>query len=334
MQKVKNLFSIQVSDGNELLQSGILQFVLEEVDAAYQQALLSLRENELPEDQLSIVYTPLHGSGHMPVLEGLRNFGFTQVSVVSEQELPDPDFPTVAYPNPEERDAFKLAIQLGRERKAELLLATDPDADRLGVAVRDGEGDYQLLSGNQLGALLLHYILSQKREQRDASRDGVVLKTIVTSELGRAIAEKFGVEMVDTLTGFKFISEKIEEYRSGGTRTFLFGYEESYGYLIGEFVRDKDAVQAALLAAEMAAYLKASGKSMIDALSELYEEFGHYMESLHSITLTGKEGQEKSSKLWNHSGWNPIASSETQPYAASKITNSVPGGGRTAQLKL
>lgn len=297
MQKVKSLFSIQVGDENALLQSGILRFVLEEVDAAYQQALLSLRENEPTEDQPSIVYTPLHGSGLMPVLVGLRNFGFTQVSVVSEQELPDPDFPTVAYPNPEERDAFKLAIQLGREQKSELLLATDPDADRLGVAVRDGEGDYQLLSGNQLGALLLHYILSQKESKGTLPRDGVVLKTIVTSELGRAIAEKFGVETVDTLTGFKFISEKIEEYRSSGTRTFLFGYEESYGYLIGDFVRDKDAVQAALLAAEMAAYLKASGKSMIDALSELYEEFGHYMESLHSITLTGKEGQEKIQRI-------------------------------------
>ncbi|MFS0576493.1 phospho-sugar mutase [Sporosarcina sp. 179-K 3D1 HS] len=293
MRKVTDLFSIQVADENELLHKRVLQYVLEDVDTAYQQALVTLREVEHLEDNLSIVYTPLHGSGLVPVVDGLRNFGFTQLSVVSEQQQPDPEFPTVAYPNPEERDAFELAIRLGHERNAEVLLATDPDADRLGVAIRDENGEYRLLSGNQLGALLLHYLLSQKKRKGTLPPDGVVLKTIVTSELGRAIAEKFNMQIVDTLTGFKFISEKIEEYRNAGTHTFLFGYEESYGYLIGDFVRDKDAVQAALLTAEMASFYKTCGKSLLDGLDDLYSEFGYFQESLHSITLTGKEGQEK-----------------------------------------
>ncbi len=301
MDSIEDLFTIEVEQEETLLKNGVLQYVLEEIDTAYQQKLLTIRENpdvlEKAGEKLSIVYTPLHGSGLVPVMEGLRNYGFTSVSLVPEQAKQQSDFPTVSYPNPEEREAFELAMQLGYEQGADLLLATDPDADRLGVAVRNKEDEYELLTGNQLGALLLHYILSQKEKRSDLPENGVALKTIVTSEFGRAVAAKFGVDMLDTLTGFKFISEKIEEFANDGTYSFLFGYEESYGYLIGDFARDKDAVQAALLTAEMAAHYKSDGKTLNDALTDLYEELGYYKEALQSLTLEGIEGRETISRI-------------------------------------
>jgi len=226
-------------------------------------------------------------------MEGLKAFGFSNVEVVEAQAIQDPEFPTVAIPNPEEREAFELAIELGERKCADILIATDPDADRLGVAVRKRDGQYELLTGNQLGALLLHYIVEQKSQNGTLPANGVALKTIVTSELGRAIGEKYDVTVIDTLTGFKFISEKIEEFEQSGEFEYLFGYEESYGYLIGDFVRDKDAVQAALLTAEMAAYYKGRGKTLYEALADLFEEFGYYKEALESITLSGIEGQVK-----------------------------------------
>ncbi|CAM3229788.1 phospho-sugar mutase [Filibacter tadaridae] len=297
MKEIKDLFAIQTADENELLQSETLTYILEEIDEVYQENLLTLREDaeaiETVGMDMSIVYTSLHGSGLVPVTEGLRNFGFSNVHVVAEQAIQDARFPTVVYPNPEERDSFKLAIQLGKEKDADLLLATDPDADRLGVAVKNSDGDYELLTGNQLGALLLQYLLMQKKEKGILPSNGVAMKTIVTSEFGRAVAATFGIPTMDTLTGFKFISEKIEEFEKSGEYTYLFGYEESYGFLIGTFARDKDAVQAALLTAEMAAYYKSTGKSLYDGLLDLYEELGHYREALESLTLTGKDGQER-----------------------------------------
>jgi len=294
MDSIQNIFKVDIQNEITLIENGFLHYKLKEIDDAYQECLLTLKEIGFHQtkEALSIIYTPLHGSGLVPITTGLKRFGFHNVTVVPEQESPDPKFPTVAYPNPEERKAFELAIQLGHKKEAELLLATDPDADRLGVAVRKNDGDYELFTGNQLGALLLNYILLQKNVKHEIPENGIVLKTIVTSELGRAIAEKFDVHTLDTLTGFKYISEKIEEYHSSGQFEFLFGYEESYGYLIGEFSRDKDAVQAALVTSEMAAYYKSIGISLIDALTNLYKEFGYYKESLKSITLEGKDGQE------------------------------------------
>ncbi|WP_438312401.1 phospho-sugar mutase [Sporosarcina sp. FA9] len=299
MDSIPNIFRVDIQDEKTLLENGFLHYILKEIDDAYQECLLTLSEIGLHsiKEVLSIIYTPLHGSGLVPVSTGLKGFGFHNVTVVPEQERPDPTFPTVTFPNPEEREAFELAIQLGHKKEAELLLATDPDADRLGVAVRKDDGNYELLTGNQLGALLLHYILLQKKTKNEIPENGIVLKTIVTSELGRAIAEKFGVHTLDTLTGFKFISEKIEEFNYSGQFKFLFGYEESYGYLIGEFSRDKDAVQAALVTSEMAAYYKSIGISMFDALTNLYKEFGYYKESLKSITLKGKGGQESIAQI-------------------------------------
>jgi len=298
---IGDLFSISTETETVLKESGILTYILEDIDAAYENKLLTLREDidllTLNGKDLTIIYTPLHGSGLIPVTSGLKAYGFNKVTIVEEQAEPNPAFPTVSYPNPEEKEAFQLAIKYGHRQEADLLLATDPDADRLGVAVRKEDGQYELLSGNQLGALLLHYILSQKNKKETLPTNSVVMKTIVTSEFGRAIANKFGVPTIDTLTGFKFISEKIETYNNSGEYTFLFGYEESYGYLIGDFVRDKDAVQAALITAEMATYYKSIGKTLYDALYHLYEEIGHYRESLVSLTKSGIEGQAEIQRI-------------------------------------
>jgi phosphoglucomutase len=198
----------------------------------------------------------------------------------------------VASPNPEEHAAFELAIRDGKKIDADILIATDPDADRLGIAVKNEEGEYTVLTGNQTGSLLLHYILTQKSEEGTLPDNGVVLKTIVTSELGREIAASFGIETIDVLTGFKFIAEKINGYDQTGERKFLFGYEESYGYLIGDFARDKDAVQAAVLAVEVCAYYKKKGISLYEALLSVFDEYGYFQEGLRSLTLKGKEGEE------------------------------------------
>lgn len=306
---IENELAIEIGDVEALKNKGLLKVIGEEVDQAYQNQLTSIQQNPDVYSQvggdLSIVYTPLHGTGYQPVLQGFKNWGVPNVKVVSEQASPDPNFPTVKLPNPEEHDAFKLAIEEGQKRHADLLLATDPDADRVGVAVKNHEEDYVVLTGNQTGALLLHYILTQKKKKGTLPENGVILKTIVTSELGRTIADHFGLTTIDTLTGFKFIGEKIEEYNQSGTHSFLFGYEESYGYLIGDFVRDKDAVQACLLATEAAAFYKLKGMSLYDALLEIFETYGYYQEGLSSITLKGIEGTETISRILDDFRENP-----------------------------
>ncbi|PFT58449.1 phospho-sugar mutase [Priestia megaterium] len=311
MNCVENELSISVKEEQELLAEGLLTYIGAEVDVAYTEALKTIQLNrKLVEEagkELKIVFTPLHGSGNKPVREGLKAFGFTNVKVVKEQELPDPDFSTVQSPNPEEHAAFELAIQYGKEIDADLLMATDPDADRLGVAVKDSSGEYVVLTGNQLGALMLHYLLIQKKEQGVLPENGAVVKTIVTSEIGRAIASSFGLKTFDTLTGFKFIGEKINEFEQSGDYQFQFGYEESYGYLIGDFVRDKDAVQSAVFAAEVAAYYKTQGKSLYDGLLDIFSKYGYYKESLRSITLKGKDGAEQIKKLVDSFRMNPVS---------------------------
>ncbi|WP_310877404.1 phospho-sugar mutase [Priestia megaterium] len=310
MNRVENELSISVKEEQELLAEGLLTYIGAEVDAAYTEALKTIQLNrklvEEAGNELEIVFTPLHGSGNKPVREGLKAFGFSNVTVVKEQELPDANFSTVKSPNPEEHAAFELAIRYGKEIDADLLMATDPDADRLGVAVKDSSGEYVVLTGNQLGALMLHYLLTQKKEQGLLPENGAVVKTIVTSEIGRTIASSFGLKTFDTLTGFKFIGEKINQFESSGDYQFQFGYEESYGYLIGDFVRDKDAVQSAVFAAEVAAYYKAQGKSLYDGLLEIFSKYGYYKESLHSITLKGKDGAEQIQKLVDAFRMNPV----------------------------
>jgi len=311
INNVENELTIPVKEEQELLAEGLLTYIGAEVDIAYTEALKTIQLNlELVQqvgNELKIVFTPLHGSGNKPVREGLKAFGFTNVTVVKEQELPDPNFSTVQSPNPEEHAAFELAIQYGKEIDADLLMATDPDADRLGVAVKDNSEEYVVLTGNQLGALMLHYLLIQKKAQGMLPENGAVVKTIVTSEIGRAIASSFGLETFDTLTGFKFIGEKINEFEQSGDYQFQFGYEESYGYLIGDFVRDKDAVQSAVFAAEVAAYYKAQGKSLYEGLLDIFNKYGYYKESLRSITLKGKDGAEQIKKLVDAFRSDPIS---------------------------
>jgi phosphoglucomutase len=297
---VDDELSINVRSEEELKSEGLIQIVGEEIDKAYMEQLLkiSLNREVIHEmHDLSIVFTPLHGTANISVREGLQQLGFTNVTVVKEQEQPDPNFSTVKSPNPEEHAAFELAIKYGQETDADILMATDPDADRVGIAAKNSKGEYEILTGNQTGALMIEYILSQREEKGSLCSKGIIFKTIVTSELGRVIAESYGLTCEDTLTGFKFIGEKIKEYEKSGKHTFIFGYEESYGSLIGDFVRDKDAVQACLMGAEMAAYYKKQGKTLFDALDDVYEKHGFYKEGLESLTLKGKSGAEQIENL-------------------------------------
>lgn len=288
---------IEVKSEQELKEAGLIRIIGEEIDSAYNDKLQTILINKdlikKTAKDVKIVFTPLHGTANKPVRRALETAGFKNVTIVKEQELPDPDFSTVKSPNPEEHAAFELAIQYGEKENADILIATDPDADRVGIAVKNDQGQYTVLTGNQTGALMLEYILSQKKAKGMLPANGVFIKTIVTSELGRAIASHYGIKTVDTLTGFKFIGEKIKQYEAEKSKTFLFGYEESYGYLIGDFARDKDAVQAALLAAEIAAYYKAQGKTIYEGLIEIFEKYGYYREALASLTLKGKQGQEQ-----------------------------------------
>jgi len=299
-ESIDDLFSVEVAEEANLLKEGLLTYLNHEMSDRYVLHLNGIFLGGELDKNLSIVYSPLHGAGGKLVSRGLEVAGFSNVTIVSEQAIPDPDFTTVKYPNPEESQAFEMALTYGHKVKADILIATDPDADRMGVAVRDLEGEYVFLTGNQIGALLLNTLLKDKSDRDVMPANGVILKTIVTSELGRAIADKYGVKTMDVLTGFKFISEKILEFEKTADSTFLFGYEESYGYLIGDFVRDKDAVQASILIAEVAARYKANGQTLLDGLHALYEEHGFYQESLESITLRGKTGMEKIDETVNY----------------------------------
>ena len=292
MNKVENELHIPVQDEHVMLKESVLSYIGESLDHVYVDYVKGLQQQAelLEKEKLQIVYTPLHGTGRKVVPQALRVFGFTNITMVTEQASSDPDFSTIASPNPEDSEVFQMAIQYGKRTGAELLLATDPDADRLGIAVKDPMGEYRLLTGNQVGALLIDYLLTQKQQKGDLESNSVILKTIVTSELGRAIAEDFGVKTVDTLTGFKYIAEKIEEYSRNEAYTFQFGYEESYGCLIGDFVRDKDAVQAAAMITEAAGYYKSIESSLYKRLMILFETYGYYQEALSSITMKGQEG--------------------------------------------
>lgn len=299
MNQISDIFAIKVAELIELEQKGLFNWILKDLDEKFMNNLLTLKNNNAIDYNMKLVYTPLHGAGLVQVVEGLKHFGFNEVHVVENQAVQDGSFPTVMYPNPEEAAAFSMAIELGNQVGADLLLATDPDADRLGVAVRKDDS-YELLTGNQLGALLLNYILKTKLENGTLPSDGAMLKTIVTSELGTAIATHYGVTTINTLTGFKYIAEKIAEFEMTKAHTYLFGYEESYGYLIETFARDKDAVQVALKVAEMAAYYSTYEKTLLDALGELYEQFGYYKEVLVSRTFEGKDGQEQMKAILNN----------------------------------
>ena len=246
------------------------------------------------QDQLTIVYTPLHGTGNVPARRVLKELGFTHVYVVPEQELPDGEFPTVSYPNPEAAEAFELALALAKEKNADLVLATDPDADRLGVYVKDAKtGEYHSLTGNMSGCLLAEYTISQIKEKKGLPEDGALIKTIVTTNLADAIAKSYGIRLIECLTGFKYIGQQILGFEQSGKGTYLFGFEESYGCLIGTHARDKDAIVATMALCEAAAYYRTKGMTLWDAMIEMYERYGYYKDDIQSITMKGIEGLEK-----------------------------------------
>ncbi len=276
---------------------GLLEYIGEEVDEAYYSAVqtLNIRKDLIKEkaNTMNIIYTPIHGSGNVPVRTILSKMGFDNVHIVKEQEHPDGNFPTAPYPNPEDKQVFELAIEMAKEISPDLIFGTDPDCDRIGVVVKEANGNYRVLTGNQVGTLLTDYILGARKEMGLLSEKDTVIKTIVTSEMGRTICGSYGAQMMDVLTGFKYIGEKIKEFGETGSNNFVLGFEESYGYLAGDFVRDKDAVIAASLIAEMALYHKEQGKNLYEALQDLFVKHGFYTEELVSITMEGKDGQEK-----------------------------------------
>lgn len=280
---------------------GMLISIGKEIDDLYINKVKALSMNEdsvksIYKD-LKIIYTPLHGAGNIPVRRVLRELGFDQVAVVPEQELPDGNFPTVAYPNPEERAVFELGMKMAEKNDADLIFATDPDSDRVGVVVKNSEGEYVVLSGNQTGALLIDFVLGSFKRRGKLNSKTTIIDTIVSSRLGATVAESYGAQVVTVLTGFKHIADKINEFVRTGENEFAMAYEESFGYLAGDFVRDKDAVIASMLVCEMAAYHKAQGKTLFDALTDLYEKFGYLSESVLNIAFKGIEGIGKMKEL-------------------------------------
>ena len=279
---------IKISEAPDYISIG------EDIDKAYIEAVKGQSLGiEIPED-FKVVYTPIHGSGNKLVRRVLDEIGVKNVFVVPEQEEPDGNFPTVKSPNPENPEAFTIALEYAKEQNADIVFGTDPDSDRIGVVVRKNDGSFAVLNGNQTGALLCEFILRKRKEAGTLPKEGAVIKTIVTTEMIRDISDSFGMETIDVLTGFKFIGEKIKEFEAEGKfDKYLFGLEESYGYLKGSYARDKDAVVASMLVTELAADLKAQGKTLYDGLVELYEKYGYFLETLETKTLTGIEGVEK-----------------------------------------
>ncbi|WP_348922931.1 phospho-sugar mutase [Enterococcus rotai] len=297
VREVENPLKVDVLDEDKAKECDLISIIGEEVDTAYLKEIKNVTINqELINEmgkELKLVYTPLHGTGKMLGEKALKQAGFEKFMLVPEQAIADPDFTTVKSPNPEEHSAFEYAIRLGEKEDADLLIATDPDADRLGAAVRLPNGSYQVLTGNQLGSIMIQYILEAHKQAGTLPENAVVLKSIVSSELATAITAKYNTKMVDVLTGFKFIAEKIEQYEADHSQTFMFGFEESYGYLVKSFVRDKDAIQALVLLAEVAAFYKKQGKTLYDGLQDIFNEYGYFEEKTISVTLSGIEGSEK-----------------------------------------
>lgn len=299
INRIKDYSLIKRLDRPAAVQKGLFNIIGPEVDEVYLRKIkeLAIRDDNQIDKTIRIVYTPLHGAGNIPIRKILKERGFTNVFVVEEQVQPDPDFSTVESPNPEYPAAFELAIKLGQKVNAEILIATDPDADRIGLAVRNPSTKYTVLNGNQVGILFLYYILSSKKELNQLPPNGFIVKTVVTSDMSKVIADSFGVDTYETLTGFKFICNMEKTVQEKEGKSFLFGYEESIGYLTGDFVRDKDAVISAMLIAEMTAYYSKKGLTLLQVLDNLYQKYGYYEEYQHSIYLEGAEGEKKIAEI-------------------------------------
>lgn len=331
---VTDFHTIKTANKDEAVKAGLFNVIGEEVDEAFDKNVLAQIVNpEIIKEQhdLKIVYTPIHGSGNKPVRRVLEKAGFENVTVVPEQELPDSEFTTVGYPNPENPAVFELAIKLAEKIDADIILGTDPDCDRVGAIVKTKDGSYTVLTGNMTGTLICNYICSQKAKLGTLPKNGALVSTIVSSEMTKAIAKKYNLAYFDVLTGFKYIGEKIKEFEQTGDYQYVFGFEESYGCLSGTYARDKDAVVASLLICEMAAYYKSRGMSLYDGLMELYDTYGVYKEIIHSITLKGIEGIENMKKIMDTlrkdapSEIAGVKVTETRDYLEDKIVDVATG---------
>lgn len=339
VNSIDNPLTIEIGDKTELLGSGQIEIIGERIDQAYLEAMKSVTVNpdliEEMGDQIQIAYTPLHGTGLMLGMKALEQVGFTQVEVVEDQANPDGDFPTVKSPNPESPAAFDLVEQLGRSIEADILLATDPDADRLGAMIRQQDGSYSLLTGNEIAALMADYLLCALKEKDALPDNAVIVKSMVSTDLVDKIADAYDVEMVEVLTGFKYIADKIKQYEQSGSHEFILGFEESYGYLIQTFARDKDAIQAMVILAEITAYHKKHGRTLADALQAIYEKYGYFIEKTLSMTFPGQAGQAKMTQIMakiREEGLKEIAGypvSESWDYLKSTLTY---GDGKEANI--
>ena len=343
VKSISDWNTVKTMDKAEAEKAGLFQVIGKEVDDAY---MAELKKQVLHMDaikaegkNLKVVYTPLHGTGNIPARRILKELGFENVYVVKEQELPDGDFPTVSYPNPEVAEAFELGLKLAKEVDADLVLATDPDADRLGVRVKDKNGEYHDLTGNMSGCLLANYEISQKKAINGSlPEDGALIKTIVTTNLADAIAKGYGVKLIEVLTGFKFIGQQILGFEQSGKGSYLFGFEESYGCLIGTYARDKDAIVATMALCEAAAYYKTQGKTLWDAMIEMYEQFGYYKDAIQSVTMKGIEGLQKIQEIMNSLRQNPPAEFAghkvvaVRDYKADTITDVITGAVKPTGL--
>ena len=343
VKSISDWNTVKTMDKAEAEKAGLFQVIGKEVDDAY---MAELKKQVLHMDaikaegkNLKVVYTPLHGTGNIPARRILKELGFENVYVVKEQELPDGDFPTVSYTNPEAAEAFELGLKLAKEVDADLVLATDPDADRLGVRVKDKNGEYHDLTGNMSGCLLANYEISQKKAINGSlPEDGALIKTIVTTNLADAIAKGYGVKLIEVLTGFKFIGQQILGFEQSGKGSYLFGFEESYGCLIGTYARDKDAIVATMALCEAAAYYKTQGKTLWDAMIEMYEQFGYYKDAIQSVTMKGIEGLQKIQEIMNSLRQNPPAEFAghkvvaVRDYKADTITDVITGAVKPTGL--
>ena len=312
--------TVKTMDKEDAVKAGLFEVIGQAVDDAYmaelKKQIIHMDAIQAEGKNLKIVYTPLHGTGNIPARRILKELGFENVYVVPEQELPNGDFPTVSYPNPEAAEAFELGLKLAKEVDADIVLATDPDADRLGVRVKDKNGEYHDLTGNMSGCLLANYELSQRKAVNGSlPEDGALVKTIVTTNLADAIAKGYNVNLIEVLTGFKYIGQQILGFENSGKGTYLFGFEESYGCLIGTYARDKDAIVATMALCEAAAYYKTQGKTLWDAMIDMYEEFGYYKDAIQAVTMKGIEGLQKIQEIMTTLRQNPPAE-----FAGHKVT--------------
>ena len=297
INNIKDFALIKTINENEALEKGLLEYIDNKfLDGYFEEVNNLVIRKELVKNnasEINIAYTPLHGTGGVPVQRALRNLGFSNISIVKEQEKPDGNFPTVGYPNPEDPSAFKMAIELARVKNSDIIIGTDPDCDRLGLVARDKDGEYKVINGNQIGILLTEYVLKSYKEFNQIPSNGYVVKSIVTSEAIDAIANGYDVKLLSVLTGFKNIAEQMREFSDIRGDKYLFGFEESHGYLVGDFVRDKDGVIASTLVSEMALYYKTKGKTLLDALDDIYNEYGYFKETTIPIEIDGLEGIKK-----------------------------------------